>query len=365
MNKAKVFFASLRIKKMDFLKKLIKLLEVAGLNNRVDKNSLVGLKLHFGEKGNSTYIRPLYVKKIARFIEEGGGKPFLFDTTTLYRGARANAVDHIKTAIENGFNIGYPIIIGDGLLGDQKRKVKIEQKQIKKASIAEVVFSLDTLVSIAHFKGHQLSAFGGTIKNIAMGCASKEGKLEMHSSVCPYIVQTKCISCGICLANCPVNAISIDGTAIIDAEKCIGCGSCIAVCREGAIRIKWDIAQETFQERLAEYCYAVTRLKKEKIFYINVLMNITPYCDCFPTSFMPVVPDIGVVVSNDPVAIDQASCDLVNNSAGIEGSKLKRAFKKGEDKFRDLFPDVDWAYGLEYAESIGLGSRKYILEEIT
>ncbi len=362
---SKVFFISLKVKDTGFLEKIDRLLDTSGLCDIFDENNLVGLKVHFGEEGNTAYIRPLFIKRIARFIEEKGAKPFLFDTTTLYRGARANAVDHIKTAIENGFAIDYPIIIADGLLGNGKRNVEINKKQIKNASIAELVYSSDAIVSIAHFKCHLLSAFGGAIKNIAMGCSSKEGKLKMHSSVSPYVDKTKCNSCGICLRYCPVDAINIGDIATIDRKKCISCGSCIAVCKDGAIEIKWDIELKTFQERLAEYCYAVALLKKERIFYINFLLNITPDCDCFPKSDMPIVPDIGVLASDDPVAIDQASCDLVNNSIGIENSKLKEAFRKGEDKFRDLFPEVDWEYGLEYAESIGLGSRKYTLKEIT
>lgn len=362
---SKVFFISLRVKETGFLEKLDKLLEASGFVNTFDKNNLVGLKLHFGEKGNTTYIRPIFIKRIARFVEDRGAKPFLFDTTTLYRGTRANAVDHIKTAIENGFSIGYPIIIGDGLLGNAKNNIEINKKQFKNVSIAQVVFSSDVIVSVAHFKCHLLSGFGGAIKNIAMGCASKEGKLAMHSTVSPYVDKTECISCGICVSNCPADAISIEDTAIIDKKKCIGCGSCIAVCTEGAIRIKWDIELEIFQERLAEYCYAVNLLKNERIFYINFLVNITPNCDCFPKSDTPIVPDIGVLASGDPVAIDQASCDLVNSSIGIENSKLQKAYRRGEDKFRDLYPQIDWEYGLKYAESIGLGSTKYTLEEIT
>ncbi len=361
---SEVFFASMRVEKTGFLEKIDKLLSTSGLAKIFGENELVGLKLHFGEKGNTSYIRPLFVKRIARFIEGKGRKPFLFDTTALYSGARSNAVDHIRTAIENGFNIGYPIIIGDGLLGNAKENVEINKKQFKQASIAQLVFSCGAVVSIAHFKCHLLTGFAGAIKNISMGCAAKEGKLKMHSTVSPYIDKKGCISCGLCVSYCPVEAISMGTVAAIDQKKCIGCGMCIAVCKEDAIKINWDIELTVFQERLAEYCYAVAHLKKGKMFYINFLMNVTPSCDCFPKSDTPIVSDIGVLAAHDPVAIDQASCDLVNNSIGIEESKLKKAFAKGEDKFKDLFPKVDWEYGLDYAERIGLGSRRYTLKEI-
>jgi uncharacterized Fe-S center protein len=305
------------------------------------------------------------VKRIAQFVAQKKAKPFLFDTTALYSGARANAVDYIRTAIEHGFGFGYPILIADGLFGDEKQDVEIGKKQVSHASIANLVFSLNSIVAISHFKGHLLSGFGGAIKNIAMGCASKKGKLSMHSTVSPFVEKSGCTGCGSCVEYCPVGAITVASCAQIDASLCIGCGSCIALCPERAIKIAWDIELKAFQERLAEYCFAVKKLKQGRIFYLNFLMNITPSCDCFPKSDAPIVPDIGILASDDPVAIDQASCDLVNNAIGIEGSKLKKALARGDDKWRDLYPEVDWEYGLSYAEEIGLGTRTYELEEIT
>jgi uncharacterized Fe-S center protein len=359
-----VFFSSLKVKDTGFLEKIDSLLKKAKIEDVFDTNKIVGIKLHFGEKGNTAFVRPLFVKRIASYVEAKGMNPCLFDTTALYSGARANAVDYIKTALENGFKIGYPIIIGDGLFGEEKESVEIGKKHFKSVSVAKIVYSLGTIVSVAHFKCHLLTGFGGAIKNIAMGCASKEGKLKMHSSVVPYVEKKGCINCGLCVSYCPVSAISLNGGAEIDEKTCIGCGSCIAICNERAIKLKWDINRHTFQERLAEYCYGVDRIMEKRIFYINFLMNVTPSCDCFPKSDAPIVPDVGVLASFDPVAIDRACCDLVNDSIGLENSKLKSAFGKGEDKFRDLFPEVEWEYGLQYAEEIGLGSRKYTLKEV-
>lgn len=362
---SKVFFISLKVKEKGFLEKMDVLLGKSGLLDIIGKDHLAGIKIHFGEKGNTSYIRPIFVKNIANFISHSGANPFLFDTTTLYKGTRSNAVNHIKTAYNNGFNLGYPILIADGLRGEARKSVKINKKEIKNASLAHLIFSCDSIVSVAHFKCHMLSAFGGAIKNVGMGCASKEGKLAMHSTVFPFVNKKDCVACGECKSFCPADAIEVDTVAEIDENKCIGCGYCISVCKEGAIRIQWDMKLETFQEKLAEYCFAVSEVLKGRMFYINFLLNVTPSCDCFPSSDTPIVPDIGVLASKDPVAIDQASCDLVNNSIGIENSRLKKAFGKGDDKFRDLFNDVDWEYGLQYAESIGLGRRKYILKEIT
>jgi len=361
---SKVYFISLKVKEKGFLEKMNMLLRKSGLLHIIDKDDLVGIKIHFGEKGNTSYIRPTFVKNVARFVSDKRGNPFLFDTTTLYNGARSNAVDHIKTAYENGFNFGYPIVIADGLCGEAKRSIEINKKRIKNASLALLIFSCDSIISVAHFKCHMLSAFGGAIKNVAMGCASKEGKLSMHSTVSPFVNKDECVGCGDCTSFCPSDAIEVNSTAEIDVNKCVGCGSCISICKEGAIKIHWNVKLEAFQEKLAEYCYAVCKAKSGKMFYINFLLNVTPSCDCFPSSDTPIVPDIGVLASKDPVAIDQASCDLVNNSIGIESSKLERAFGKGDDKFRDLFSEISWEYGLQYAESIGLGTRKYILKEI-
>lgn len=360
-----VFFASLKVEEKGLLEKLDRLLDAGGLESIIGESKFIGVKLHFGERGNTGFVRPLFVKRIARYVENRHAKPFLFDTTALYSGARANGVDHIRTAMEHGFNFGYPILIADGLFGDEKRDVEIGKRQFERASIASLVFSLGSIVAVSHFKGHLLTGFGGAIKNIAMGCSSKEGKLKMHSTVSPYVKDAECTACGLCLTHCPVEAIILDDHASIDAKRCIGCGSCIAVCAERAIKIEWDIEVKTFQERLAEYCFAVSKLKHGRIFFINFLLTVTPSCDCFPKSEHPIVPDIGILASKDPVAIDQASCDLVNDAIGLEGSKLKKAFGRGEDKWRDLYPGVDWEYGLAYAEQIGLGTRKYELEEIT
>ncbi len=361
-----VFFASLRVAEgAGLLDKLERLLKASGAGDLLSNAHFTGLKLHFGEEGNTAFIRPLFVKRIAEYCERVGTRPFLFDTTALYSGARANAVDYIQTAMQHGFNFGYPILIADGFFGNEKQDVEIEKKHFQSVSIARLIFSLDAMVAISHFKGHLLSGFGGAIKNIAMGCASKEGKLSMHSTVAPYIETTSCTACGLCAQYCPAGAITVDKYAVIDEERCIGCGACLAHCRDHAVKIKWDVDLKPFQEKLAEYCYGVTRVKQGSILYVNFLLNITPACDCFPRSDAPIVPDIGILASRDPVAIDKASCDKVNSSIGLEGSALKGAFGKGDDKWKDLYPRVDWGYGLSYAEKIGVGEQAYTLQEVT
>ncbi len=198
-----------------------------------------------------------------------------------------------------------------------------------------------------------------------MGCANREGKLSLHSNVAPYVQKRNCTGCQICLRWCNYQAIVIkDKIAVIIEEKCVGCAACIPVCPEGAIKNRWDASYEDVQKRTVEYAFAVFNEKKEKMLFINFLTNISPACDCYSTSDAPIVPDIGILLSYDPVAIDQASVDLVNKAQGLRTSRLKKAFGPGQDKFKDIWPDVDWEPQLQHAEKIGLGTREYELIRI-
>ena len=367
--KSKVYFTNLRAThKENLLVKVEKLLDAAGISESISKRDLVAVKLHFGELGNIAYIRPVYLRKIVEVIKSKGGAPFLTDANTLYAGTRSDSPHHMMTAIHNGFAysvIEAPIIIADGLRGKSETAVTIGQKHFKEVFIGSEIVQADSLISVAHFKCHELSGFGGTIKNLGMGCASRRGKMAQHSMVSPGITKKKCIGCGDCISHCSQQAISlVNEKAVIDSTKCIGCGECILICVNEAIQIKWNQAIPVFLEKMVEHTMGVLKNKAGKALFINFITDISPACDCYPYNDAPIVRDIGIVASNDPVAIDQASVDLVNNEQALPGTCMNSALNPGEDKFKAVYPAVDWPIQLEYAEKLGLGSRSYNIIEV-
>lgn len=365
--KSTVYFMDLRASYKDnLLKKLDRLMDSAGIQKIIKQRTLVAVKLHFGELGNTAFIRPVFIRQIADKIKSTGGAPFLTDTNTLYRGTRSVGTDHIQTAIRNGFSysvVDAPVVIADGLRGNNEKPVDIDRKQFKTVFIASEIASADAMVSVAHFKGHELTGLAGTLKNIGMGCASRRGKLAQHSSVSPKVKRKKCIGCGDCIAGCPSEAIVLDADdkAVIDSKTCIGCGECIVICPEGAVNIRWDQDVPLFMEKMVEYAAGALKDKKEKALFLNFLTDISPACDCPPYNDAPIVKDIGILASRDPVAVDQASVDLVNGETGLQGSVLKTSMGAGMDKFKAMYPEIDWALQLDYAESLGLGTRRYVL----
>lgn len=373
--------------------KLERLLEAAGISDILSKDDLTAVKLHFGERGNVAFIRPPYVSRIVRSIRKNRAVPFLTDANTLYAGTRSNSPSHIKTAVENGFSYSSmdctPIIIADGLRGKSETAVEVNQRHCKTVYIGSEIVSADALISVAHVKGHELAGFGGALKNMGMGCASRKGKLDQHSNVSPKIKKKSCIGCGNCAEHCPGNAISLDPItpdpspleplstrviapdgkkvskkASINPELCIGCGECILRCPTSSVTIQWNQTIPVFLEKMMEYTLGVLQNKQGKCFFINFVMDISPACDCMPYNDSPIVRDIGILASKDPVAIDQASVDLINGEAALPNGCLKSNTLPGEDKFKGLYPEVNWERQLEYAEEIGLGSRKYHLENI-
>lgn len=364
-----VYFISLRATwKENLFKKLGKLLEAAGLSGVVAKRDLVALKLHFGEKGNTAFIRPIFIREIVQKIKEVGGKPFVTDANTLYAGTRGDSVNHTITAIQNGFSysvVDAPIIIADGLMGRSQTGVPIQQKHVDTAYIGSEIVNADTLISVAHFKGHDLTGFGGALKNVGMGCASRAGKLVQHSGIAPKVKRKKCIGCGECMDHCSQSAISLaEEKATIDPEKCIGCGECILICPQMAIQVQFGKSLPDFMEKMVEYAMGVMKNKQDKSLFINFITNVSPACDCWPVADAPIVRDIGILASTDPVAIDQASVDLVNKEPALPDSCMKEGREAGSDKFRILYPKTDWRIQLTYAEHLGLGTRKYNLVQI-
>ncbi len=369
MVTSRVYFSDLRASaKEGLLDKFARLLDKAGIKDVVPRHGLVAIKLHFGEKGNTAFIRPIFFRKVVERVKELGARAFLTDSNTLYAGTRGDSVSHITTAIENGFGyavINAPVIIADGLRGGSYAEVQINGEHIKTAYIGKDIVEADALLSIAHFKGHELAGFGGTIKNVGMGCAARRGKLEQHSDMSPKVKRKKCAGCGDCVEHCSQGAISIvEKKAVIDEAKCIGCGECIIVCPNKAIDIRWSQDVGLFQRKMVEYTAAVLKGKDKKCLFVNFLTAISPACDCYGHSDAPIVHDIGILASKDPVAIDQASVDLVNSHGAAENSCVAEGGDPGEDKFRAIYPKIDWAIQLAYAEKLGLGSRKYELIKI-
>lgn len=369
MAASPVYFTDLRTTvENNLCAKTGRLLECAGLADCVRPGDLTALKLHFGEAGNTAFIRPVFIRWIVDAVAALGAKPFLTDANTLYRGDRSDAVSHLVRALKHGFDCfgaGAPVIIADGLRGTDAAMIAFDGAHFTELSIASAVMAADSIVNVSHFKGHELTGFGGALKNLGMGCASREGKMSQHATISPRIESGLCIVCGRCHAICPASAIRLTAdTAAIDAEACIGCAECITVCPQDAIKINWNDDTRLFQEKMIEYAAGLQRAKQGKILHVNFLMQISPACDCYGHADRAIVPDIGILASTDPVALDQASADMVNAQPGCPGSALARNTAAGKDKFAGLYPEVDWGHQLDYARNLGVGQREYTLVRV-
>lgn len=366
---AKVWFADLRSgTRENLFDKLARLVNEAGLATVISPGALTAVKLHFGEKGGHAYIRPVFVRTIVEQIKALGGKPFLTDSNTLYPGQRKEAVSALTCGIENGFAyavVGAPLVMSDGLRGSSARRVPINGQLLASADIGLEILEADCLVTLSHFKCHELTGFGGAIKNLAMGCSSRAGKLEQHSTVAPQVAADTCTLCGDCLRACAHAAISL-GTdaATIDPQLCVGCSRCITFCEQRAIRIQWNEEAGKVMRKMAEYALGATSGKAGKQLYVNFITQVSPSCDCYGHSDAAIIPDIGILASCDPVALDQACADLVNQSQGLPNTALSSGHEPGGDKFRGVHPQIDWEITLEHAEQVGLGCREYRLNRL-
>ena len=362
---SKVYYTNMRTTlNENLLQKLERLVKQAGMLDQIDfSNKFTAIKLHFGEPGNLSYLRANYSKVLVDLIRLQGGRVFLTDCNTLYVGRRKNALDHLDSAYEDGYNpfaTGCHVIIGDGLKGTDDVLVPVNGDYVKEAKIGRAVMDADIIISLTHFKGHEAAGFGGTLKNIGMGCGSRAGKMEMHNSGKPHVVTEQCIGCGVCEKQCAHGAITVQsGNALIDNTKCVGCGRCIGTCPMDAVEADNDEANNILNKKIAEYVLAV--LQGRPHFHISLVIDVSPYCDCHSENDIPIVPDVGLFASFDPVALDLACVDAVNRQPVIADSKLGRSGHLIGDYFTNTHPDTDWKASIDHAVKLGLGSREYEL----
>ena len=368
---SKVFFTDFRAKLGEGMPaKLQRLIRRAGIGEIDFEGKFVAIKMHFGEPGNLAFLRPNYAKAVADVVTQLGGKPFLVDCNTLYPGRRKNALEHLYTAAENGFNwitCGCPVLIGDGLKGTDDVEVPVRNGELcKTAYIGRAVMDADIFISLTHFKGHEMTGFGGCIKNIGMGCGSRAGKMHQHNTGKPVVDQDHCRGCRLCIRQCANNGIFYNekGLAEINHDNCVGCGRCIGACNFDAIYNPNGAALVDLDCKMAEYTMAVVQDRPS--FHISLVQDVSPNCDCHSENDAPILPDIGMFASVDPVAIDQACADACTKAAPLPNSQLgdnlcKCDFLDLGDPFKNSNPAVEWKAQLAHGEKIGLGTREYEL----
>ena len=367
MSESKVYYTDLRVKNGDnLLTKLQRLIKTAGIGTIDFQDKYAAIKIHFGEPGNLAFLRPNYAKAVADVVKELGGKPFLTDCNTLYVGGRKNALDHLDSANMNGFNpttTGCQILIGDGLKGTDDILVPVEGgTYVKEAKIGRAIMDADIFITLTHFKGHESTGFGGTLKNIGMGCGSRAGKMEMHSAGKPHVLQDLCIGCRQCEKICAHDAPQFTNKkASIDHNKCVGCGRCIGVCPKDAIRAASDESNIILNKKIAEYSKAVVAGRPS--FFISLVIDVSPFCDCHSENDAAIVPNVGMFASFDPIALDVACADAVNAQPEIKNSYLGEKMHEHchKDHFHTMFPDTSWESAIDHGVAIGLGQKEYEL----
>ena len=345
--------------------KLSRLILSAGIDQIDFKDKFVAIKIHFGELGNMAHLRSGYARVLVDIIKDLGGKPFLTDCNTLYIGSRKNALDHIETAYLNGFtpySTGAHVIIADGLKGTDEVAVPVVGcEYVKEALIGRAIMDADIVISLNHFKGHEEAGFGGALKNLGMGAGSRAGKKDMHDACRPVVDRDKCVGCGACANICAHGAPTMgdDGIMTMDWTKCYGCGRCLDVCPVKALAADDHNAARYLNFKIAEYAKAVVDGRPN--FHINLVRDVSPYCDCHAENDIPIVPDVGMFASFDPVALDLACAEAVNAQSVMPGSKLDKEGRPGLDNLTGSFPHTDWRSQIAHGKKIGLGEDSYEL----
>jgi uncharacterized protein len=319
-------------------------------------NDRIAVKVHVGEVGLTTALPPEIAAVAARRLRARGAQPFFTDTSVLYAGRRSHGPGHAEVAAEHGYTLeraGAVFVPADGLVGNVEVPIPIGGRHYESVGIAEAIAHSNGAVIVSHATGHMVAGFGATLKNLGMGCSARKGKLLQHSDTKPFIKESSCAACAVCVEHCPTGALSLgsDGRIRLDESICTGCGECLAHCRHGAIAFRWDIAPAVLQEKMVEHALGVARALKGKLVCLLGIVNLTQHCDCWAEGSPRVAADIGFALSKDPVALDQAALDLVERANGRRLDELS-------------FPEIDGRVQLAYAEAVGLGRRAYELIEV-
>jgi hypothetical protein len=325
--------------------------KAAGLAGCFRASDLAAIKLHVGEPGVVTGLKPALARELVRCVASTGAQPFLTDSAVLYRSARDTGPGHARLAHERGFGleaVGAPFVPADGLIGADEVEVAIHERHFEIVTVAAAVARARSMLVLSHATGHLGTGLGAALKNLGMGCTSRKAKLRMHHGQRPRISAKACTACGECAVWCPQDAITVERAARIDGELCIGCGECIAVCRDGAVSFDWTVDGRELQERVVEHAAGVVRGKPGRVAYVTAATGITRDCDCLGRTQQPLLPDIGLLASTDPVAIDAAVLDLVAERAGRTLESMS-------------YPHHDAHVQIAYAAKLGLGSSRYEL----
>ena len=331
----------------------------------------VAVKVHWGEPGNVTFVPPSLVRPVVYALRRVGARPFVTDTNTLYAGHRSDALVNLECAAAHGYThqtLGAPVLVADGLTGTDWDAVPLDGRHLKEVKVAGAIRHADGIVVCSHGKGHMLFAFGGALKNVGMGCVGAAEKHVLHADVTPRVDTDLCVGCGICVTHCSVGAITLEGEktarkARIDEEPCTGCGECVVHCPEHAVPINWETANPLLQEKTAEAVAGALAGKHERMLFVNYLFDITRDCDCCGWSSLPLVANIGILVSRDPVAIDQASLDLVDRAPLVPGATDRHDLRNAANRFAAL-TGYDPTLLLAHAEVLGVGRRAYRLHQV-
>jgi len=366
---SKVYFTSPKTRyKRNILDKIEDLYRRVGFHKRIKEKEFVAIKVHWGEYGNVAIISPQMVRKVVELVKESGAYPFVTDTNTIYSGGRKNAIISIETAAKNGFTretLGAPIIVADGIYGMNKVVVKVDGNMLNEVEVAGDIYYADYVIYLTHVKGHELFGMGGSLKNVAMGCSTPRGKKIMHSDAKPVVKPERCKACGHCVSVCPegaINYVKYNGKKVakINSDLCSGCGLCIEVCQFNAIPMTWETDEDLLFKKTADYAKGILSNKSGKVLFFNIMLRISPACDCLNWNDVPIIEDVGILASEDPVAIDKASYDLAKVAAVIPSSKIGKKYKSGDDPFF-IATGVSALKFIEYAEKIGIGTTDYEL----